>query len=94
MTNYLYLLSVRLIGRVSIYSGSKNSDFFTFLKFGLIIFSIALKETMTIYKIVTCKRPPLWPRSNVVASHATGLGSNLGRVTFLVEVFSWVFPQL
>ena len=33
-------------------------------------------------------------RANDVAFHAAGPGSILGRVNFLVEVFSGVFPQL
>ena len=32
-------------------------------------------------------------RGNIVTSHAAGPGSIPGRVDFLVEVFSWVFPQ-
>ena len=37
---------------------------------------------------------PLWLEGNVVASHPAGPGSNPGRVSFLVEGFSGVLPQL
>ena len=36
---------------------------------------------------------PLWFRGNIVTSHAAGPGSIPGRVNFLVECFSGVFPQ-
>ena len=38
------------------------------------------------------KRPPLWSRGNIVTSHAGSPGSINGRVNFLVEIFSRVFP--
>ena len=38
-------------------------------------------------------RPPLWSRCNIVASHAAVPGSIPGRIIFLVEVLSGVFPQ-
>ena len=34
-----------------------------------------------------------WSRGNIVTSHAAGPGSIPGRVSFLAETFSGVFPQ-
>ena len=39
-------------------------------------------------------RPTVSSRSNIVTSHAEGPGSIPGRVNYLVEICSEVFPQL
>ena len=37
------------------------------------------------------KRPPLWSRGNIIASHGADPGPNPGWVNFLVEIFSRFF---
>ena len=34
-----------------------------------------------------------WSRSNIITSHAVGQGLIPARVSYLIEIFFWIFPQ-